>query len=220
MTKRRKKRTSAAAPRRRRAAPRRSHHTRGSESENKPASPVESPSVVVMMGVSGCGKSTIASMLAHRLNWIFEEGDWFHPPSNVEKMHAGVPLTDEDRWPWLHGIAAWIDATRRVGNHGTVACSALKRAYRDILVGERTDVRIVYLKGEQDLIARRLAARDGHFMPPSLLDSQFAALEEPQPDEHPIVVSIVPHPREIVEEIVKRLGEDASPPPPEITATR
>jgi gluconokinase len=170
------------------------------------------------MGVSGCGKSTIASMLAHRLNWIYEDGDWFHPQSNVRKMHAGEPLTDEDRWPWLHGIAAWIDATRRVGNHGTVACSALKRAYRDILVGERTDVRIVYLKGAQALIARRLAARDGHFMPPSLLESQFAALEEPQPDEHPIVVSIVPHPREIVEEIVKRLGEDASPSPPETAA--
>jgi gluconokinase len=172
------------------------------------------------MGVSGCGKSTIASMLAHRLNWIYEDGDWFHPQSNVRKMHAGEPLTDEDRWPWLHGIAAWIDATRRVGNHGTVACSALKRAYRDILVGERSDVRIVYLKGGRDLIARRLAARDGHFMPPSLLDSQFAALEEPRPDEHAIVVSIVPHPREIVEEIVKRLGEGASPPPPEITAAR
>lgn len=163
------------------------------------------------MGVSGCGKSTIASMLAHRLNWIFEEGDWFHPPSNIEKMHSGEPLTDEDRWPWLEGIAAWIDATRRAGNRGIVACSALKRAYRDILVGERTDVRIIYLKGDRDLIARRLAARDGHFMPPSLLDSQFAALEEPQPDEHPIVVSIAPHPREIVEEIVKKLGKRAAP---------
>jgi len=163
------------------------------------------------MGVSGCGKSTIASMLAHRLNWIFEEGDWFHPQSNVEKMHSGVPLTDEDRWPWLHGIAAWIDATQRVGNHGTIACSALKRAYRDILVGNRPDVRLVYLKGERDLIARRLAARDGHFMPPSLLDSQFATLEEPKADERPIVVSIVPHPRRIVEEIVKKLGIGVAP---------
>ena len=165
----------------------------------------------MLMGVSGCGKSTIASMLAHRLNWIFEEGDWFHPQSNVEKMHSGVPLTDEDRWPWLHGIAAWIDATRRVGNHGTIACSALKRAYRDILVGNRPDVRLVYLKGERDLIARRLAARDGHFMPPSLLDSQFATLEEPQADERPIVVSVVPHPRRIVEEIVKKLGIGVAP---------
>ena len=208
----RNKQTSAAAPPARQVAT----PTSGDETASSP----RNPSVVVVMGVSGCGKSTIASMLAHRLNWIYEDGDWFHPQSNVKKMHAGEPLTDEDRWPWLHGIAAWIDATRRVGNHGTVACSALKRAYRDILVGERRDVRIVYLKGERDLIARRLAARDGHFMPPSLLDSQFAALEEPQPDEHPIVVSIVPHPREIVEEIVKRLGEDASPSPPEITAAR
>src|SRR5262249_53279038 len=112
--------------------------------------------------------------------------------------------------PWLHGIAAWIDATRRAGNHGVVACSALKRAYRDILIGERRDVRLVYLKGEQDLIARRLSARDGHFMPASLLDSQFAALEEPQADEHPIVLSIAPHPREMVEEIVMKLGKDAT----------
>src|SRR4029077_2024347 len=111
-----------------------------------------------------------------------------HPRPNIEKMHAGEPLTDEDRWPWLHGIAAWIDATRRAGNHGTVACSALKRAYRDVLIGERRDVGIVYLKGARELIARRLAAREGHFMPPSLLDSQFAPLEEPQPDEHPLVV--------------------------------
>ena len=170
-------------------------------------SPLDDPSVIVVMGVSGCGKSTIAAMLAHRLNWIYEDGDWFHPPSNVEKMRSGEPLTDEDRWPWLHGIAAWIDATRRVGNHATVACSALKRAYRDILVGGRRDVRIVHLKGERDLIARRLAARDGHFMPPALLDSQFATLEEPRTDEYPIVVSIVPHPREIVEQIVNKLGK-------------
>jgi gluconokinase len=179
----------------------------------KTAAPLPDPSVLVIMGVSGSGKSTIASMLAHRLNWIFEEGDWFHPPSNIEKMHSGVPLTDEDRWPWLHGIAAWIDATRRAGNHGIIACSALKRSYRDILVGGRPDVRLVYLKGDRELIARRLAARDAHFMPPSLLDSQFASLEEPHPDEHAIVVSIAPHPREIVEEIVKRLGKAAAPSP-------
>src|SRR5215510_10587444 len=189
MIRRRKKRTSVAAPRRRRSRSRRLRQTRGSESENNVASSLANTSVVVVMGVSGCGKSTIAMMLAHRLNWIFEEGDWFHPHSNIEKMHNGEPLTDKDRWPWLEGIAAWIDATRRVGNHGTVACSALKRAYRDILVGERTDVRIVYLKGDRDLLARRLVARDGH----------------------PIVVSIVPHPRQIVEEIVKRLDIGEAP---------
>jgi carbohydrate kinase (thermoresistant glucokinase family) len=174
------------------------------------AAPLDDPSVVVVMGVSGSGKSTIAAMLAHRLHWIYEDGDWFHPRSNIEKMHAGEPLTHEDRWPWLHGIAAWIDATRRAGNHGVVACSALKRAYRDILIGDRHDVRLVYLKGERDLIARRLSARDAHFMPPSLLDSQSAALEEPQADEQPIVLSIRPHPRDMVEEIVMKLGDATS----------
>jgi carbohydrate kinase (thermoresistant glucokinase family) len=167
------------------------------------------PSVVVVMGVSGSGKSTIAAMLAHRLHWIYEDGDWFHPRSNVEKMHNGIPLTDEDRWPWLEAIAAWIDATRKAGNHGIVACSALKHAYRNILVDDRRDVCLVYLQGGHDLVARRLAARDGHFMPPALLESQFAALEEPQGDEHAVVVSILPHPREIVETIVKELERRA-----------
>ncbi len=164
------------------------------------------PSVLVMMGVSGSGKSTIASMLAHRLGWTYEDGDWFHPKSNVEKMHHGEPLTDADRWPWLKAIAAWIDETRKAGGHGVVACSALKRAYRDILIDGRPDVRLVFLKGDQDLIARRIAARDDHFMPPSLLDSQFAALEVPAADERPITVSIAPHPREIVDDIVAKLG--------------
>src|SRR6184192_3985119 len=96
-------------------------------------------SVLVVMGVSGSGKSTIAAMLAQRLHWIYEDADWLHPRSNIEKMHAGVPLSDEDRWPWLNAIAAWIDATRQRGNHAVIACSALKRAYRAILLGERRD---------------------------------------------------------------------------------
>jgi len=166
--------------------------------------------VLVVMGVSGSGKSTIASMLAHRLHWIYEDGDWLHPQSNVEKMHHGEPLNDADRGPWLHAIAGWIDATRKAGNHGVVACSALKRAYRDILIGERCDVRLVFLKGDRDLIGQRIAARADHFMPPELLDSQFKALEEPTPDERPIVVSVAPHPREIVETIVRKLGIDES----------
>src|SRR5271166_872808 len=130
-------------------------------------------SVVVVMGVSGSGKSTIASMLAQRLHWVYEDADWFHPKSNIEKMHHAEPLNDEDRWPWLHAIAEWIDATRRAGGHGVVACSALKRAYRDVLIGDRREVRLVFLKGDRDLIARRVAARADHFMPTTLLDSQF-----------------------------------------------
>jgi gluconokinase len=133
-------------------------------------------SVVVIMGVSGSGKTTIAALLAGRLQWEFEDGDWLHPAANVDKMHSGVALTDEDRRPWLQAIAAWIDQTRRAGRHGVVACSALKRRYRDVLIGARPDVRLVYLKGDEALIARRIAARHGHFMPAALLHSQFEAL--------------------------------------------
>jgi carbohydrate kinase (thermoresistant glucokinase family) len=171
-----------------------------------PKLPANDTSAVVVMGVSGSGKSTIASMLAQRLHWIYEDADWFHPQSNIEKMHHGEPLNDQDRWPWLRAIADWIDATRRAGGHGVVACSALKRAYRDILIGDRRDVRLVFLKGDRDLIARRIAARADHFMPTTLLESQFATLQEPDPDEHAIVVSIMPHPRDIVETIVSKLG--------------
>jgi carbohydrate kinase (thermoresistant glucokinase family) len=168
--------------------------------------PSNNVAVVVVMGVSGSGKSTIAAMLAHRLHWIYEDGDWLHPKSNIEKMHHGEPLNDADRWPWLHAIADWIDSTRASGKHGVIACSALKRAYRDILIGERKDVRLVFLKGDHDLIAQRVSARADHFMPPELLDSQFSALELPQADERPIVISVVPHPREIVETIIEKLG--------------
>jgi gluconokinase len=164
------------------------------------------PSVIVVMGVSGAGKTTIAAMLAMRLGWTFEDADWFHPPANVEKMHAGKPLTDDDRWPWLRAIAQFIDATRADGRHAVIACSALKRAYRDILIGSRQDVRLVYLKGERQLIASRMALRHGHFMPPALLESQFATLEEPGADEDAIVVSIDARPRDIVELIVDKLG--------------
>lgn len=164
------------------------------------------PAVVVVMGVSGSGKSTVASLLAGRLGWEFEDGDDFHPPANVEKMQAGHPLTDEDRWPWLAAIAAWIDRLRAEGRHGVVTCSALKRAYREILVGDRPDVRLVYLKGDRELIGRRMAARHGHFMPTSLLDSQFRTLEEPAPDENPLVVSIGATPQAIVAEIGEALS--------------
>ena len=166
---------------------------------------VTPPAVVVVMGVSGSGKSTVASLLAGRLGWEFEDGDDFHPAANVEKMQAGTPLTDEDRWPWLAAIAAWIDKVRAEGRHGVVTCSGLKRAYREILVGDRPDVRLVYLKGDRELIGRRMAARHGHFMPTSLLDSQFRTLEEPAPDEDPLVVSVGATPQAIVAEIVETL---------------
>jgi len=162
--------------------------------------------VLVVMGVSGSGKSTIGALVAQRLLWEFEDADWFHPPANVDKMHNGVPLTDEDRWPWLRAIAAWIDLTRGSGRRGVVACSALTRRYRDVLIGDRAGVRLVYLKGDEALIARRIATRHEHFMPPALLHSQFEALEEPGSDEKPIIVSIEPAPREIAARIVVALA--------------
>jgi gluconokinase len=163
------------------------------------------PSVVIVMGVSGSGKSTVGTLLAGRLQWEFEDADRFHPAANVDKMHKGIALTDEDRWPWLRAVAAWIDKTRSAGEHGVIACSALKRRYRDVLVGDRADVRLVYLQGEEALIARRIATRHEHFMPSSLLHSQFAALEEPGPNEHPITISITAQPRRIVAQILSAL---------------
>jgi gluconokinase len=170
------------------------------------------PSILVVMGVSSSGKSTIGTLLANQLHWEFEDGDWFHPASNVEKMHSGQPLTDEDRWPWLNAIAAFIDASRKAGKHVVIACSALKRSYRAIIVGDRPDVRLIYLKGDIALIARRIAARHEHFMPLELLQSQFDALEEPGPEENPIVVSVAPGPRAIVMQVLSALDAPASRP--------
>jgi gluconokinase len=164
------------------------------------------PMIVVVMGVSGSGKTTVAKLLAETSGWQFQEGDTLHPPANVEKMSAGVPLTDADRLPWLRKIAETIDDWRAHGQSGVVTCSALKRSYRDIIVGDRPDVRLVYLRGSPDLIRRRMAARRGHFMPAALLDSQFSTLEEPSPDENPIVVDIGGRPEEIAAEIAGRLG--------------
>jgi gluconokinase len=157
------------------------------------------------MGVSGSGKSTIAAALAERLEWTFEDGDRFHPPSNVAKMSAGHPLTDEDRWPWIQAIADEIDRVCKAGGHVVMACSALKRAYREILVHRRNDIRIVFLDGSQALIADRLARRKGHFMPPGLLDSQFKTLEPPQADERPFTVSIDAPVEIIVDNIVAQV---------------
>ncbi len=163
--------------------------------------------IAVIMGVSGSGKTTVAGLLARRRGWSLVEGDAFHPRANVEKMAAGIPLTDEDRWPWLRAIAAEIDARRARGESSVVASSVLRRAYRVILIGDRSDVLLVYLKGSKELISARLKSRRGHFMPPSLLDSQFATLEEPGPDETPIVLSIVPPAEAIVDELERQLDQ-------------
>src|SRR5204862_6970199 len=144
----------------------------------------------VIMGVSGSGKPTIGRVLARRLGWLFLEGDALHPPENIAKMKAGHPLDDEDRAPWLAAVAARIDQWRDDGKCGVVACSALKRRYRDIIIGGRADVRLIYLEGSRALIGERLAQRRDHFMPASLLDSQFAAVEPPDPEADAIMVSV------------------------------
>jgi gluconokinase len=165
------------------------------------------PVVVVIMGVSGSGKTTVGALLAAALGCRYQEGDDLHPRANVEKMRAGTPLNDADRLPWLRKIAEEIDGWRARGESGVVSCSALKRAYRDIIIGHRSDVALVYLKGSHDLIGRRMAARHEHFMPVALLDSQFATLEEPTPDEHPIIVDVDGNPAEIAHQIVCRLED-------------
>lgn len=162
--------------------------------------------VLVVMGVAGCGKTTVGQMIAARMGWAFQEGDALHPPANVAKMAGGTPLDDEDRWPWLRVIAGVIDGWRSAERSGVVTCSALKPAYRAILVGDRADVRLVYLRGEKAVIAARMAARKGHFMPPALLDSQFAALQEPGAEERPIVVDIGPGPEAIAASVIDRLA--------------
>lgn len=157
-------------------------------------------SVLVIMGVSGSGKTTIGVLLAGRLGWPYAEADTFHSAANVAKMAAGHPLGDEDRWPWLRSIAAWIDERIAKGEHGVVSCSALKRRYRDVL--RRPEARLVYLRGSRELIAPRIASRKGHYFKPGMLDSQFAALEEPSADEDVIAVGVAKEPDEIVEEII------------------
>lgn len=164
------------------------------------------PAVIVVMGVASSGKTSLGERLAERLGWPFRDADSFHPPENVAKMAGGTPLTDDDRKPWLAAIAGWVDDLRTKGEHGIVTCSALKRAYRQVIVGNRPDVALVYLKGSRELIGLRMAARQHHFMPPALLDSQFAALEEPGDDERPLVVSVEDSKDAIVQDVVERLN--------------
>ena len=177
------------------------------------------PHGLVVMGVSSSGKSTLAENFAERFGWTFRDGDDFHSPANVAKMKAGIALTDEDRWPWLRSIAAWLAEEREAGRRAVVACSALKRAYRDILVGHQPDeVRIVYLDGSRELIGERMAKRKNHYMPTSLLDSQFDTLEPPGPDERPIVVAIEGSPEDMMAELVADLEADTGRAVPEVAA--
>jgi len=162
--------------------------------------------IAVVMGVAGSGKSTIGRALADQVGAEFLEGDKFHPAANIAKMSRGEPLTDDDRWPWLEAIAAWIETHRHAGTTGVVTCSALKRGYRDVVTANQAaDVRLVYLKGDFALIEARLKARKGHFMPPELLKSQFDALEEPATDENAITVTVEETPDEIADDVVSVL---------------
>jgi gluconokinase len=158
--------------------------------------------VIVVMGIAGSGKTTIARILAERLGWTFAEADHFHSPANVAKMAAGTPLTDQDRWPWLESLVAWID-----GNPGdaVITCSALRRAYRDVLRHANAKVRFLHLRGTIDTIGGRIAARTSHFMPATLLDSQVATLEPLEMDEDGVVVNVSSTPERIADQALEAL---------------
>jgi gluconokinase len=162
--------------------------------------------VIVLMGVAGSGKSTTAALLRERLGWPYRDADSFHPTANVEKMSRGIPLTDEDRLPWLQAIADWIDDHLQREQNAIVTCSALKRSYRELLVGNRKNVDLVHLVGSKELLESRMAARKEHFMPVGLLDSQFATLEEPGPEERVLTVPVTISPDEVVDKIIDALG--------------
>lgn len=144
--------------------------------------------ILIVAGVAGSGKTTIGLLIAERLCWPFADADTFHPESNVAKMHSGIPLTDEDRLPWLGAIAAWLDERIAIGQSAVLACSALKRSYRELLLSGRPEVTIAFLDVSRDVLRQRLASRPGHFFPRELLDSQLSTLEPPQPDEGVLAV--------------------------------
>jgi len=161
--------------------------------------------IVIIFGVSGAGKTTVGKLLAHELDWDFIEADDFHPPANIEKMRSGHPLTDQDRWPWLDCLRNVIQQSLCAGENAVLACSALKRDYRDRL-RVSVEVTFVFLRGEYALIEKRLRNRHGHFMKEALLQSQFDDLEEPQPGENVLTVELEGTPKEIVERIKAKLN--------------
>ena len=164
--------------------------------------------IVIIAGASGSGKTTVGAMLAGRLGWPFADADDFHPAANIEKMRAGIPLTDTDRWPWLRAIGGWMDEHIARGESAVVSCSALRRSYRDLLLGGRPEARMVFLATDSQVLTRRLAARVGHFFPQQLLASQLAALEPPGPDEHVIRVVPADTPGATVDAIIALLFPD------------
>jgi gluconokinase len=161
---------------------------------------------LVVMGVSGSGKTTVAKQVAAQLGWTFAEGDDFHPAANVAKMHAGIPLTDDDRWPWLRSLADWIGAREAAGDNAVLTCSALKRSYRDLLDDGHPSVLFVHVTASADTLRRRLEQRRGHYMPASLLDSQLAALEPLQPDEPGITLPGDDKPEDVVRDVISHLA--------------
>jgi gluconokinase len=163
------------------------------------------PSGFIVMGVSGCGKSTIASLLAQRLGWNFFDADDFHPAENVAKMKAGIPLNDNDRAPWLERLHDLLASEQNVGRHPILACSALKDRYRAVLRQNLPNLIVIYLRGTEELIRSRMESREGHFMPPALLKSQFEALEEPEASPSVWVADLTNSPEEIVESLLRRM---------------
>lgn len=176
------------------------------EAAEREAAKKVAPAVLVVMGVSGSGKSTIAAELHRVLGWPFQEGDDLHPLANVEKMRAGQALDDADRLPWLQAVARWIDGQLAQRAPGIITCSDLKRAYREVTIGNRRGVRLVYLKGTRAMIHQRLLSRRHHYMPPSLLQSQLDTLEEPDAHEHPVTVTVQGSVAETVLELLRQLG--------------
>ena len=177
-----------------------------SQGDGQATKPQPRAAALVVMGVSGSGKSTVGELLAQRLGWEMAEGDRLHPPENVEKMKRGVPLNDADRWPWLDRIGELLKSWASEGRSGLVTCSALKRVYRARLLAARPDLRFVYLKGSKALIAERVGARHHEYMPASLLASQFDTLEEPLPDEPVITIDASGTPEAEAQAIVEALG--------------
>jgi len=162
------------------------------------------PNLIVVMGITGSGKSTVGATLAHQLGVDFVEGDDYHSPESVRHMASGIPLTDDDRASWLRALAARIREAHDAGNGLVVTCSALKRSYRDTLRAAAPELRFVFLNGSRSVIAKRLADRRGHYMPASLLDSQIATLEEPAGDEHAWSYDISASAQEIIDDVVAR----------------